>query len=438
MASKVKKVTTSTGKTALVKSGSKAEAKYKAQGATFSSDAGEVRAQKDVSKSNTSSRSNADPMTVSENANDLFKAPTITSANTAPTTGITVPTPPPVGNLGTQTQTKMAGLGATAPIDTTTTQTGATPQSTDFQTYLKSIVAPPSTADIYKKAEKEAGVQQKQQLVNQYQSQLNAINAKAQADILSQTGQGRGIPEAIIGGIQAQINKEAAIQSLPIAAQLSAAQDDLESAKDHLNTLFTIRSQDAQNKVNYQNKLVETVYNYANEQQKLALDEKRIKDSQNFQVQMNTLNYAQSLASTAFSNGQPSLATRIMALDSNSPTYAQDVASAAKGIYVAPKSSGTGGGTVEERKTNAISQLQSALTSGQPLKNGNIPIDQNGFVTPEAWNLFINAAPSEGLNRKDFITNFGYLVYKDPENGVPSSYKLTPAEQKLISGELPS
>lgn len=58
---------TSTGKTAIVKTRSKAEAKYRAQGATFSSEPGIVRAAKDASKARTSARSAADPLTVAEN-----------------------------------------------------------------------------------------------------------------------------------------------------------------------------------------------------------------------------------------------------------------------------------------------------------------------------------------------------------------------------------
>src|SRR3990167_3654662 len=59
---------------------------------------------------------------------------------------------------------------------------------------------PPNTADIYSQATQEAGIQQKRQVVQSYTNSLNAIVAKAQADQLSVTGQGRGVPEVIIGG----------------------------------------------------------------------------------------------------------------------------------------------------------------------------------------------------------------------------------------------
>ncbi|MEG7973033.1 hypothetical protein, partial [Listeria monocytogenes] len=88
--------------------------------------------------------------------------------------------------------------------------------------------------------ESQNQIQAKQTAVNNYQTQLNNIVAKAQADVLSTQGQGRGIPEVIIGGQQAQINKEAAIQSLPIQALLSSAQGDLQTAQAHVDKLFQI------------------------------------------------------------------------------------------------------------------------------------------------------------------------------------------------------
>ena len=102
--------------------------------------------------------------------------------------------------------------------------------------------------NIYQQEEEAVQFKQKQQEVNNYTAQLNAIQAKAQADQLSIVGQGRGIPEAIIGGQQEQIAREAAIRALPVAAQLSAAQGNLQLAQDHLDTMYKLRVQDAEDK----------------------------------------------------------------------------------------------------------------------------------------------------------------------------------------------
>ncbi len=150
-----------------------------------------------------------------------------------------------------------AGLGAPAgglippqDIQPTEQPTTEVPQQKTLQDTVKEMLGlyqgPVDTASMYAKAEKEAGIQQKQEVVNSLTNQLNSITAKSQADQLRVMGQGRGIPEAIIGGQQAQISKEAAIQSLPVAAQLSAAQGDLESAQSHLDTYFKLVTADAQ------------------------------------------------------------------------------------------------------------------------------------------------------------------------------------------------
>lgn len=145
-------------------------------------------------------------------------------------------------------------------------------QADNFQSYLDKLEAPPSSADAYRKAQRETGILNKQQAVNELSGKLNSIVAQGQANQLSLVGQGRGIPEAIIGGQQAQIGRETAIAALPVQAQLSAAQGDLESAEQNLNTLFKIYSDDATNKYNYKKSVNEAIYNFASAQDKAQLD----------------------------------------------------------------------------------------------------------------------------------------------------------------------
>ncbi len=93
--------------------------------------------------------------------------------------------------------------------------------------YLASIQDAPDSSDAYERAQRETDILAKQQIVGDLTGQLNGIVARGQANQLAQVGQGRGIPEAIIGGIQAQIGRETAIAALPVQAQLSAAQGNL-------------------------------------------------------------------------------------------------------------------------------------------------------------------------------------------------------------------
>lgn len=377
----------------------------------------------------------------------------ITSGDLGQSGSMKLPKPNQTSSTGTSALNNLASIataGANQPSTTTTNTSSGTPSTgTDgfadqsFAAYLKTITAPQSTEALYKKTIKDVDLKDKQQAVSTYQGQLNAITAKAQADKLGLVGQGRGVTEAIIGGQQAQIDREAAIRALPVAAQLAAAQGDLEMAKSQVDTLFQIRSEDAKNKYNYQTKLAETVYNYADKKQQAALALKSKADDRAFTMMTNNLNYAQSLASKAIDNGQPSLAARIMALDPSSANYSANIAAAAKGIYVPQKSAGGGGGgggggTLEERRQSAVAALQGLISSGQPLKGGVPVLDVNQKITPVAWNTLIDAAPSQGLTREQFIANFGNKIYietaKDGSSIIPSSYGISGAEKKLILG----
>lgn len=285
------------------------------------------------------------------------KGQVITSSAIAPTPAINIPPTPAVDNAGTNLMTQFAGMANATPIDQAADK--ATENADDaFQNMLKGIAEPVDQEKLYKKAERDAGTREKQALVNTYQSQLNAIVAKAEADKLALVGQGRGVEERVIGGQQAQIDREAAIQSLPIAAQLSAANADLSAAKEYMNTLFTMRVQDATNKAAHQNKILELVYGYATDKQKTALEEKRIQDQRNFTLTTNTLNYAQTLASKALDNGQATIAASIMRLDPNDPNYASNLASYAKNIQIAPTGSGTIGTLNGKPQTATQAQVQ--------------------------------------------------------------------------------
>jgi len=306
---------------------------------------------------------------------------TINSSLLSPTSSIGIPSPSPTSTTGTNAMTMLAGTAAGAALNADASkieQTTPTAVPTDLQTRLNAMldIKRPKTEDIYKKTLKETGVNEKQALVNTYTGQLNAIVAKSQADKLALTGTGRGIPEVIIGGQQAQIDKEAAIQSLPIAAQLSAAQGDLAMAKDQMNTLFTIRSQDAKADYDFKVKMVDTVFNYADKQQQIALEDKRTKESQAFQMKTNSLNYAQSLATAAINNGQSSTAAALMRLDPKDPNYASNIASLAQNIQVAQKGSSSGSTGIGQPETQALLGVGYTMANIQNIAQG---VQQYGF-----------------------------------------------------------
>lgn len=214
-----------------------------------------------------------------------FAPTTITSSSLAPTEKINLPpvTAPNVpditaNNVGfTDPVTGVsAGPNGTLTVTPPTPDkyAGATKLQNDFQAALDKLnEETPSAASIQRKLEKETGLRAKQQAVNDFTAQLNTIIANRDANKLRIEGQGRGIPEVIIGGQQAQIDKEAAIQALPVQAQLAAAQGNLQLAQDHVNTWGRILMEDATNQYNRKKEVLTSVRDFA-----VGIEFKRIED----------------------------------------------------------------------------------------------------------------------------------------------------------------
>ena len=170
--------------------------------------------------------------------------------------------------------------------------------------YLKTLSREaPSTEDAYLKAQKETQILDKQQKVTSLTEQLNSIVNKGQAAQLSLVGQGRGIPEAIIGGQQAQIGRETAIAALPVQAQLSAAQGDLEMANSNLETLFKIYSDDAEREYSIRKEQKKMVYELATEKEKRALEKQDKLEERAYQATQDLIKSKQTIAIEAAKNG---------------------------------------------------------------------------------------------------------------------------------------
>lgn len=261
--------------------------------------------------------------------------------------------------------------GVIPPVDTTPIATSdAQTQADKLKSLLGVYSEPISQSDIYAQAEKEAQTQKYTKRVNRYQNQLNAITAKSQADQLSVTGQGRGIPEAIIGGQQAQISKEAAIASLPVAAQLSAAQGDLEIAQSHLDNLFKIRSADAQANADYRDKLAQLTYNFFDKAEKAQLDKLDATTQDNKSRRTDATNFAQSIMTKLINDGNVSGASVIAGLeqpDPTSKTFEQDLINYNR--KVTQYSGGVGGSGVASAKSSEVlanvSLIDDLLGGGQ-------------------------------------------------------------------------
>ena len=90
-------------------------------------------------------------------------------------------------------------------------------------------------------------------------------------------------------------------------------------------------------------------------------------------------------------------------------------------------------GTEAERKAQSISSYQSAFTKDSNWQGINV-IGADGYIDPRVWRAAMADAPSEGLSRKDFITEFGYLINPKDLQGGGKDYGLTVPELSLITG----
>lgn len=199
----------------------------------------------------------------------------------------------------------------------------------------------------------------KEQLVQSLQNQINTITSTRDAQQIGLEGQGRGQTTAFLGGEQARIGREAAIQALPLQAQLSAAQGDLDSARAHVDRLYAAKAQDAQTNYQYQASKIQAVYGFLTAQEAKIADQKKMEQTRAWQVEDRNITMANNLANTAFETGQSTLAGRIMALDTKSPTFSADLARL-QGQVVKPVSGGSS--AWELKDVNGVSSWVNKMT----------------------------------------------------------------------------
>ena len=204
-------------------------------------------------------------------------------------------------------------------------------QKTAIQTLIdsqqKAFDEAPTSQSLFEKAQRETGVIQKQNTVNQLTGQINAITASSNAEQLKLQAQGRGQTTGFIGGEQARISREAAIQSLPISALLAAAQGDLNTAQENVTRLFSIFSKDAENRTNFYNRQAESIYADSSKKEQAILDANIKAGDRKYQEYRDLTQNMASFASDALKFGDNSL---FKALSEGIPTFGTDTASQKK------------------------------------------------------------------------------------------------------------
>jgi len=147
-----------------------------------------------------------------------------------------------------------------------------------LKTLTDSIGTQPSEAqaytDMFGQPISAENYQAQQKNVNELTARLDSITKGAQVaqqTLESQAGS-KGVTSTFLGRQQQEISRSAAIQGLPISAELNAAQGNLQTATDNLNTLFKLKMDDATNAYNYKKDLYTAFYNVAATSEKAKLD----------------------------------------------------------------------------------------------------------------------------------------------------------------------
>ncbi len=197
-------------------------------------------------------------------------------------------------------------------------------QSQIMQQALASLGTPVNKEKAYTQLENQSGVREYQQQVNDYTSQLNTIVANRDANVLRVEGQGRGIPDVIIGGQQAQINKEAAIAALPVQAQLAGAQGNLALAQTHLDTLWKLRSSDIDAQYQYNKDVINTVMDFATKSEQNLLSARLSDIADKKATEKANVAKLDEWSKIALHSGQSNLIAQFSKLDPASETFATD------------------------------------------------------------------------------------------------------------------
>lgn len=259
-----------------------------------------------------------------------------------PTTGsVVMPTSTGIQNVGTVNNAGLVNMMANAGFDYVpeTNQFVARPmEGANKEQQIQSLTGQISdlvtralpkrervSEDPLVQAQREKVEKARQELAN-YTGQLNAITAKQQADLLTLRGVGsrEGVTEIVYGGQAAAINREAAIQALPIQAQIATAQGNVQLAQDYLKLLIDEKKEEIDNNYEYNKAVYTTIKDYADTNQKRILDRISKEEDRAFELQKSNL----SALARAYENvaGDANAIGRLRNINTASPNASLEIA----------------------------------------------------------------------------------------------------------------
>lgn len=242
---------------------------------------------------------------------------------------------------------------------------------------------PQSQADIYNSLPEKAQMEQAQRDVNNYTNQLNAITANRDARLLAtrEVGANNGVTEGVYSQQQTSINRVAAIEALPVAAQVAAAQGNLQLAQQHLDTQFKLRVADAQAEYDYKSKVYDSVVGYLTKAEQRVYDEKKNAISNAFETEKINLVTIRELQKEAIAAGNLSLLTSVSALDPKDPNFNRQYSNLASGL-ITPSEASTGNANLDAYANQY--ETTGTLPSATDMRNAGITAGQIAIAAKEA------------------------------------------------------
>ena len=242
-----------------------------------------------------------------------------------------------------------------------------TDESSDLETRLKNLMvsigsAPPSNVAPYEEAYQTSGLETartnalaQEARVKSSQAKLAGIQAQIQSVIdkrnvqnlqLEKQASGGQVVTTVLNRQQQEINRQSAIEALPLQAlalsaqaEVAAAQGDAEyaqstlaMAQDKLNTAFKLRSDDITREYDYKKDARKAIYDFFTAEQKTRADAKQKEEDNKRLLMTNNLDNAQSIANTLMQGGQGELAAKVTQLDPKSSTFSRDLANLQKQV----------------------------------------------------------------------------------------------------------
>lgn len=334
---------------------------------------------------NISSNMSADSLGASSSLSSTPSGPSV-SLPSSP--GYTNPGLVNNAGLASEAYTHDPVTGQLVPAKQTPVATPPVDDRSPYEKFVAKFGLPPQKENILTSPEvaaQQAEVQRKQAVVNDYTSQINSIVAQQNADLLKlrDNGSKEGVTEAVYGGQEATINREAAIRALPIQAALAGAQGNLSLAQDYLTQLTQIRTEAINNEYTYKSELYKSISSYVQGEDKIKLEALNKENDRAFSAKMANTNDVHSMAASLLSTN-PIASGKLLALNPDSPTYVADAQRIIQNV--APKSSGSGASSFDDIMQQAIdagaTAEQAAREAATVSENSGVPVNQE---TLSSW-----------------------------------------------------